>query len=350
MIGFEQRELFALIADDHMFSYLGADNCLPLFAFSKRWGSQHLLVAAVRNHVKSIFRTKVKNTIENESEDELAEDINTSVSANEGDNIETLDCDESDESDQGEDEEDREFALEQTKLHRSVTSSNNNMSPIATKPHDNVHQSRCINPACGEGRYKHQNEAEESTRAGDISPPKRLSNHGYVFGRGFTCGTTGRRRNPLMPQSKQVDDDSTGYYTWPKNTQLLDELIEANHRGNQFVVCKRIPRGKNNEIVHESKVFLVGMTCYILGMADLMNRRGHTSKYCYRICKVVGRRPKDYPYGIHFLDAGDMRTKARIRQRRSGLGTLVYNLFDPKKIKRYRESITTEAHLWFERA
>ena len=37
---------------------------------------------------------------------------------------------------------------------------------------DNVQQSHCINPACGEGRYKNQNEAEESIRAGDISPPK----------------------------------------------------------------------------------------------------------------------------------------------------------------------------------
>ena len=64
-IGFEQRELFALIADDHLFHYLGADNCLPLFAFSKSWGSKNILVAAVRNRVKSIFKTKVNTTIEN---------------------------------------------------------------------------------------------------------------------------------------------------------------------------------------------------------------------------------------------------------------------------------------------
>ncbi|KAI7873755.1 uncharacterized protein EV154DRAFT_487077 [Mucor mucedo] len=51
-IGFEKREMLALIADDHMFSYLGADNDLPLFAFSNSWGSKNLLIAAIRNRVK----------------------------------------------------------------------------------------------------------------------------------------------------------------------------------------------------------------------------------------------------------------------------------------------------------
>ncbi|KAG2191766.1 hypothetical protein INT47_010341 [Mucor saturninus] len=37
---------------------------------------------------------------------------------------------------------------------------------------DDVQQSHCINPAWGEGRYKDQDKAEESIRAGDISPPK----------------------------------------------------------------------------------------------------------------------------------------------------------------------------------
>lgn len=82
----------------------------------------------------------------------MAGDINTSVYANEGDNIETLDCDESEESDEGEDEgeeekrmareikalaqrtREREFALEQAKLRRSATSSDNNKSPVTKKP------------------------------------------------------------------------------------------------------------------------------------------------------------------------------------------------------------------------
>ncbi|KAG2193737.1 hypothetical protein INT47_010418 [Mucor saturninus] len=155
-IGFNERELLALISEDHMFSYLGADNCLPLFAFTKSWGAKNLLVAAIRNRVKSILKTKIQpeapttifNEIE-ESEDELARDVNTSVSANEGDNLETLDCDESDQSeDEGEEEKimareikalaqktrEREFALEQAKLRRSTTSSKNNKGPVAKKP------------------------------------------------------------------------------------------------------------------------------------------------------------------------------------------------------------------------
>ncbi|KAG2191044.1 hypothetical protein INT47_006197 [Mucor saturninus] len=147
-IGFNERELLALISEDHMFSYIGADNCLPLFAFTKRWGAKNLLVAAIRNRVKSILKTKIQpeapttifNEIE-ESEDELARDVNTSVSANEGDNLETLDCDETQKT------REREFALEQAKLRRSATSSKNNKGPVAKKPRKQKSSSASSHPS-----------------------------------------------------------------------------------------------------------------------------------------------------------------------------------------------------------
>ncbi|KAG2191237.1 hypothetical protein INT47_008605 [Mucor saturninus] len=171
-IGFNERKLLALIIEDHMFSYLGADNCLPLFAFTKSWGAKNLLVAAIRNRVKSFLKTKIQpeapttifNEIE-ESEDELVRDVNTSVSANEGENLETLDCEESDESDESEDEgeeekrmareikalaqktREREFALEQAKLRRSATYSKNNKGPVAKKPRKQKNSSASSHPS-----------------------------------------------------------------------------------------------------------------------------------------------------------------------------------------------------------
>ncbi|KAG2191182.1 hypothetical protein INT47_001393 [Mucor saturninus] len=145
------QELLALTSDNHMFSYLGADNCLPLFAFTKSWRSKNLLVAAIRNRVESIPQTKIQpeasttifNEIE-ESEDELARDVNTSVSTNEGDNLETLDCDESDETQKTRE---REFALEQAKLRRSATSSKNNKGPVANKPRKQKKSSASSHPS-----------------------------------------------------------------------------------------------------------------------------------------------------------------------------------------------------------
>lgn len=84
-------------------------------------------------------------------------------------------------------------------------------------------------------------------------------------------------------------------------TPIIEEINSLCARG--FVV------EKNNEIVHQSKVFLLGMTGDIPGIADLMNHRGHTSKYGCRICKIAGRHPEGCRYGMYFLDAGDMRTK-----------------------------------------
>ncbi|KAI7888881.1 uncharacterized protein EV154DRAFT_592907 [Mucor mucedo] len=171
-IGFKERELLALINDDLMFSYLGADNCLRLFAFIKSWGAKTLLVATIRTRIKSILKTKIQpdasttncNEIE-ESEDELARDVNTSVSANKGDSLEMFDCYESDESDDNEDEGEEEkrmareikalaqktreceFALEQARLRRSVTSSKNNKGPVARNPRKQQNLSASIHPS-----------------------------------------------------------------------------------------------------------------------------------------------------------------------------------------------------------
>ncbi|KAG2190396.1 hypothetical protein INT47_006033 [Mucor saturninus] len=108
------QELLALTSDNHMFSYLGADNCLPLFAFTKSWRSKNLLVAAIRNRVKSIPQTKIQpeasTTIFNEIEE-------------------------------------REFALEQAKLRRSATSSKNNKRLVAKKPRKQKKSSASSHPS-----------------------------------------------------------------------------------------------------------------------------------------------------------------------------------------------------------
>ncbi|KAG2190842.1 hypothetical protein INT47_011664, partial [Mucor saturninus] len=102
--------------------------------------------------------TTIINEIE-ESEDELARDANTSVSANERDNLETLECDEGE--DEREEEKrmareiktlaqktrEREFALEQAKLRRSATSSKNNKSPVAKKPRKQKNSSASSHPS-----------------------------------------------------------------------------------------------------------------------------------------------------------------------------------------------------------
>ncbi|KAG2192336.1 hypothetical protein INT47_011157 [Mucor saturninus] len=87
-IGFKKRELLALISEDHMFSYLGADNCLPLFAFTK-------------SGVLKTFWLLQSETVEIKAPAQKTRE--------------------------------REFALEQAKLRRSSTSSKNNKGPAAKK-------------------------------------------------------------------------------------------------------------------------------------------------------------------------------------------------------------------------
>lgn len=75
---------------------------------------------------------------------------------------------------------------------------------------------------------------------------------------------------------------------------IIDEINSLSVQG--FMV------EKNGEIVHQSKVFLLGMTGDIPGIADLMNHRGHMSEHGCRLCHVAGVHAEGSQHGVYFVD------------------------------------------------
>lgn len=85
---------------------------------------------------------------------------------------------------------------------------------------------------------------------------------------------------------------------------IVEEINALSNKG--FVVQK------NGQTIHQSKVFLLGMTGDIPGIADLMNHRGHMSTYGCRLCHVAGCRPQGTNRGLYFLNPGAMRSKEEL--------------------------------------
>lgn len=80
---------------------------------------------------------------------------------------------------------------------------------------------------------------------------------------------------------------------------VIEEVTELSNKG--FIVQK------NGIPVHESKVFLLGITGDIPGIGDLMNHR-HTSYHGCRYCRVRGGRPEGTSNGMYFKNSGAIRT------------------------------------------
>lgn len=98
----------------------------------------------------------------------------------------------------------------------------------------------------------------------------------------------------------------------PKKPEYLMSFLKPIINEIQTLCSRGFVVEKNNVVVHKSKVFLLGMTGDIPGIADLINHRGHTSKYGCRICRAAGSHPEGNNYGMYFLKAGDMRTRQQL--------------------------------------
>jgi hypothetical protein len=88
---------------------------------------------------------------------------------------------------------------------------------------------------------------------------------------------------------------------------LKPYIDEVNYLSKNGLVVK-----KNNVVVHESKVFLMGITGDIPGIADLMNHDGHMSLYGCRFCEAVGTHPPAPAKGMYFPNKGRMRSKQQL--------------------------------------
>lgn len=84
---------------------------------------------------------------------------------------------------------------------------------------------------------------------------------------------------------------------------IIEEINDLSSKG--FTVKK------NGAIVHQSKVFLLGITGDIPGISDLINHR-HTSEYGCRYCHAFGEASEVSPHGKYFRYPGDLRTKEEI--------------------------------------
>lgn len=84
---------------------------------------------------------------------------------------------------------------------------------------------------------------------------------------------------------------------------FINEVNELSTRGMKVK--------KNGQIVYAGKVFLLGITGDIPGIASIMRHRGHTAKYGCRICKAVGAPPED-GRGMYFRSEGATRTKQEL--------------------------------------
>lgn len=63
---------------------------------------------------------------------------------------------------------------------------------------------------------------------------------------------------------------------------------------------------KNDQVVYEGKVYLLGITGDIPGIADIMKHQGHMSYHGCRICITRGTRP--FRSGMSFMEDGRLRT------------------------------------------
>ena len=88
---------------------------------------------------------------------------------------------------------------------------------------------------------------------------------------------------------------------------FIEEVNDLSKRGMRVE--------KNGEVVYVGKVFILGITGDIPGIASLINHQGHQAIYGCRICKVEGVSPPDSNRGKYFTKKGAMRTKKELVSR-----------------------------------
>lgn len=84
---------------------------------------------------------------------------------------------------------------------------------------------------------------------------------------------------------------------------FLDEIAMLSSRGLRVIM--------NGNVVYSGKVFLLGITGDIPGIAGVMGHEGHTSIYGCRLCKSLGTSPPG-GRGKYFQYQGAMRTKREL--------------------------------------
>lgn len=100
---------------------------------------------------------------------------------------------------------------------------------------------------------------------------------------------------------------------------FITEINELSSKGMKVI--------KNDITVYTGRVFVLGITGDIPGIASVMNHQGHQSKYGCRICKVEGEAPVGSSRGQYFTKRGNMRTKEELMSDNGLVSEIFYNLF-----------------------
>jgi hypothetical protein len=98
-----------------------------------------------------------------------------------------------------------------------------------------------------------------------------------------------------------------GSKTYDLISFLKPFIREINDLSNKGMRVK-----KNGHVIYTGKVFVLGITGDIPGIASLMNHQGHQSNYGCRMCKVKGEAPPGVNRGKYFTRKSDMRTKEEL--------------------------------------
>lgn len=97
----------------------------------------------------------------------------------------------------------------------------------------------------------------------------------------------------------------------PNKPFRLDSFLKPFIMEINQLSSKGLKVNKNGRTVYAGKVFLLGITGDIPGIASIMRHRGHTAKYGCRICKAAGSPPEN-GRGMYFRSEGVMRTKQEL--------------------------------------
>lgn len=100
---------------------------------------------------------------------------------------------------------------------------------------------------------------------------------------------------------------------------FIKEINELSTNGMKVV--------KNGTTVYTGRVFVLGITGDIPGIASIMKHQGHQSKNGCRICKVEGEAPVGSSRGLYFTKRGEMRTKEELVSGNGLVSVIFYNLF-----------------------
>lgn len=69
---------------------------------------------------------------------------------------------------------------------------------------------------------------------------------------------------------------------------------------------------KSGNVIHESKVFLLGVGGDVPGIADVMNHGTHCSYYGCRYCVCRGEHVPGSSHGMYFTKKDRLRTKEEL--------------------------------------